>query len=83
MTKLTLSVDEDVVEQAKQLAEAGKTSVSSMFSRFIRSAAGQHARRIKIGPLTRRASGIVRLPPGRDYDELLTDALKEKYGIRK
>ena len=45
MTKLTLSVEEDVAEQAKRLAKANKTSVSAMFSRFVRSAAGQHGAR--------------------------------------
>lgn len=31
-----------------------------------------------VGPVTRRATGIVDLPPGSE-DELLADALKEKY----
>jgi hypothetical protein len=81
MTKLTLSVEEDVVEQAKRLAEASKTSVSAMFTQFVRSAAVQPGRHIKIGPLTRQLSGIIELPPDKDYKELLTDALEDKYGI--
>ena len=39
MTKLTLSVEESVVEQAKRMAKANRTSVSAMFSQFVRSAA--------------------------------------------
>ena len=34
-TKLTLSADKDLVEEAKKLAEKEGTSLSSMFSRFL------------------------------------------------
>jgi hypothetical protein len=81
VTKLTLSVDEAVVKQAKQIAQANGTSVSAMFSQFVRSMAGSRRRPTKIGPLTRKLSGIVKLPPDKDYKELLTEALMEKYGI--
>ena len=40
MTKLTLSVEEEVVEKAKRIAEANKTSVSAMFSQFVQSIGG-------------------------------------------
>ena len=83
MTKLTLSVEEDVVEKAKQIAEANQTSVSAMFSQFVESIAGGRARRPKIGPLTRKATGIAKLPPGKDYKEVLADALMEKYKVGK
>jgi hypothetical protein len=83
MTKLTLSVDEDVVESAKQIAEANKTSVSAMFSQFVRSITAMKNRRRKIGPLTRKLSGIVKVPAGKDYRELVTNALEEKYGRAK
>ena len=82
MTKLTLSVDETTVEKAKEIARANGTSVSAMFSRFVQSMDAD--RRLKddwIGPITRKLSGIVKLPPGKDYKELLSDALAEKYGI--
>jgi hypothetical protein len=79
MRKLTLSVDEDVVESAKRIAEANKTSVSAMFSQFVRSMATRKDRRAKVGPLTRKLSGVLKLPPGKDYRELVTDALEEKY----
>jgi len=81
MTKLTLSIDEAVVDKAKQIAQANKTSVSALFSQFVQSMAGQRARRAKIGPLTRKLSGIVKLPPEKGYKELLTEALMDKYGI--
>jgi len=81
MTKLTLSIDEAVVDKAKRIAQANKTSVSALFSQFVESMAGQRARRARIGPLTRKLSGILELPPEKDYKELLTEALMDKYGI--
>lgn len=83
MTKLTLSIDENVVEKAKQIAEANNTSVSAMFTNFVQSMAASKPGRPKIGPITRRLTGIAKLPPGKDYREVLTDALMEKYGVGK
>ena len=33
----------------------------------------------KIGPVTRKLSGIVKLPPGKVYKELLDETLRERY----
>ena len=83
MTKLTLSVDEVVLEQAKRLAEANNTSVSAMFSQFVRSMAAGGGGPEEIGALTGRAAGMAKLPPGEDYKRLLAEALSEKYGVAK
>jgi len=80
MTKLTLSVEESVVRQAKRIAHANGTSVSSMFSRFVQSLAASRGPASRIGPITRKLTGIVKLPAGKDYKELLAEALEEKYG---
>jgi len=83
MTKLTLSVKPSVVEKAKQMAKANNTSVSAMFSQFVESASTLRKRRPKIGPLTRKLSGIIELPPGEDDRILLVNALADKYGMTK
>ena len=81
MSKLTLSVDQAVIDRAKEIARANGTSVSAMFSQFVRSMDSRKSSDLKIGPLTRKLTGIAKLPPGKDYREVLTDALYEKYGI--
>ena len=83
MTKLTLSIEPSVVEKAKQMAAANNTSVSAMFSQFVESASTQRGRRPKIGPLTRKLSGIIELPPGKDYKKLVEEALVDKYKVAK
>jgi hypothetical protein len=82
MAKLTLSVDKDVVTEAKRYAKANNTSVSALFTNFVLSLNAPR-RRMKIGPLTRKLTGIMKLPPGKDFREVLTDALMEKYEITK
>jgi hypothetical protein len=83
MKKLTLSVDEEVIAQAKRLAAEQGTSVSAMFSRLVRAMAHRPGQKIEIGPITRRLTGIMSLPQGMTYREALTDALMEKYGIEE
>jgi hypothetical protein len=83
VTKLTLSVEEAVVENAKQLARRNKTSVSALFSQFVQSLTSPRGTVAKIGPLTRKLSGVVELPSGKDYKELLAEALMDKYGTAK
>ena len=81
MKKLTLSADEEVIEQAKALAAEERTSVSAMFARFVRLMVRRRNAKPEIGPLARRASGMVTLPKGRSEREVLEDALAEKYGL--
>lgn len=78
-TKLTLNIDASVIKQAKQIAAAANTSVSALFSQFVQSLAAARTKPVKIGPLTRQLSGIVKLPRGKDYKDVLADALQKKY----
>jgi predicted nucleic acid-binding protein len=82
-TKLTLSAEKDVVEAAKRLAAENNTSVSAMFSRIIRGMAARKHEDVPLTPAVRSISGIVKLPKGKSYDDLLTEALMEKHGIRQ
>jgi uncharacterized protein DUF6364 len=75
MTKLTLSVDKAVVEQAKRIAEANGTSVSAMFSQFVEAMAQGKRAGIRPGRIARQASGLVKLPSSKADKELLAEAL--------
>lgn len=81
MPKLTLSADKDVIERAKRIARERGTSVSTMFSQFVRSMAQEPRERgRRPGPLTRKAIGLVSLPEGKTDRELIEEALAERYG---
>ena len=81
LTKLTLSVDSELVTVAKRLAAERGTSLSAMISRLLR--AVDHANadpRSAPAPLTASVSGLVTLPVGLTDEELLSEALAERSG---
>lgn len=82
MKKLTLSVDPNVIAEARELAEKTGTSVSSMFERLVRLLAAERRTVRPIGPLARKASGLITLPKGKTERQVLEDALLEKHGLR-
>ena len=78
-TKLTLSADKELIEEAKELAEKEGTSLSSMFSRFLRAVLMGRRKQELPGPLTRKATGLVKLPANKSDRALLEEALGDKY----
>ena len=83
MTKLTLSMDEEVIATAKRIARRHRQSVSAMFSGVVRAMAAQEEKQAVAVPpdsITARLTGIVRLPDGKSDRELVAEALLERYG---
>jgi len=81
--KLTLSVDSEVIDQAKHLANETGTSVSSLFERFIRTLARNRHGKRRIGRTARKATGIITLPPAKSERDILADAMTEKSSSRE
>jgi hypothetical protein len=80
MSKLTLSADKELIRQAKKLAAENGTSVSAMFSNMLRAMGRTSGVQEPPAPLTRKATGLIRLPPGAEDERLLEAALAAKYG---
>ncbi len=80
-TKLTLSMDEAIIERAKQVARDRNTSVSAMLAGLVSGIdALNHPRNPdRIGPITQAATGLVELDPSNSDADLLSDALWERY----
>jgi hypothetical protein len=83
--KLTLSTDEQLVREMKRLARKRGTSISALFSTFARSLEEEDFPQMptKIGPLTRACLGVAKLPKGKTAEQVLKEAIFEKYGIKK
>ncbi len=81
MHKLTLSVEKEVALQAKQLASSAGTSVSAMFSRWIKTLNSQGESNPRLGQLTRQATGVIKMTGENADKKVLADALEEKYGL--
>ena len=80
MAKLTLSIDEDTIAKAKNLAAKKGTSVSGLFSNFIAAQTRSEFKSAKPGRLTREATGII-TSPDFDESEVLESALLERHGF--
>jgi len=83
MTKLTLSADRNLVLEAKKLSRREGTSLSSMVTRFLQSVLAERSQAVPAGPITQRATGLIRLPAGRSDRELLSDALADRHGFKR
>ncbi len=84
MTKLTLNAESALISAAKKLAAERNTSVSALFSRLVTTMGRtEHAQQPRMGPLTQKATGLLRLPSGRAPEKILAVALSEKYGLKQ
>jgi hypothetical protein len=81
-SRFTVSAEKQLLEKAKRMAAARNTTVSAMFTRFLRALAEIDAAPAKrLGPITRRAAGLVKLPDDRSVKDLVAEALAEKHGF--
>ena len=84
--KLTLTVKPEVVKMAKQYARKHNTSVSATFSRVIRALVVRErsqAVAVPSGSALEKLSGIITLPEGKTADDVLFEALVERYGLEE
>lgn len=85
-TKLTLSVDEELVAWARELSVERNTSISRLFSSYIQALRTPDDASAPPGPLTREAVEIGRTirrkhPADFDAKEELAQALADKFGV--
>lgn len=82
-TKLTLTIEKEVIEIAKEYAKEKGQSLSEMVENYFKFVT---VKRIKIkekqlSPKVRKLRGIIKAETELDYDELLTEELLKKYGL--
>lgn len=80
-TKLTLRLNEEVIERAKIYARSHNISLSKMVESYLDSITKQKEadRKISITPLVKSLSGVIDLPADFDYKKEYRDYLEEKY----
>ena len=78
-TKLTLKLDEDVIERAKDYAKVKKTSLSALIENYLQKITTEKKDKKKITPLVKSLSGIIDLPASYDSKKDYTDYLIRKY----
>ena len=78
--KLTLTADDRVVRKAKKWAHSRKTCISALFRVYMVRLVEQEKDADGLGPLTRQAMGLARLPQDKTDRTLMEEALMAKYG---
>ena len=77
-TKLTLKLNQLIIEKAKEYAKENKTSISSLVENYL-SQITQEKKSENISPLVKSLSGIIDLPEGFDHKKGYADYLTNKY----
>jgi len=80
-TKLTLRLNDNVIERAKIYAKNHRISLSKMIESYLDSLTREKNkdRKVPITPLVESLSGVIKLPSDFDYKKEYADYLTEKY----
>lgn len=83
--KLTLTIDEDIKEQAKKAARRRGVSISEMVERYLEAVSKETDNwKPRPGSVVSRISGSIQnKDSGEASSDIITDALIEKYGYGK
>ena len=77
-TKLTLNLDKDIIDQAKNYAKDNSVSLSKLIENYLDSLTKRSEKKSKISPLVQSLTGVI--PSGNYYDRNdYKDYLSEKY----
>ena len=80
-TKLTLTVDEEVIRAAKEYAAGKGTSLSALVENYLRSLPGGKGDKGKsrLSPRVARLKGCIQLPEDFDYKKALAEAVSKRH----
>jgi hypothetical protein len=78
-TKLTLKLNQDIIEKAKKYARNEGISLSDLIENYLQKLTHTKKSRKKITPLVKSLSGIISLPDDQNHKRDYTDYLTHKY----
>tara|TARA_R110000850_G_scaffold185840_1_gene311739 strand:+ start:190 stop:438 length:249 start_codon:yes stop_codon:yes gene_type:complete len=79
-TKLTLKLDQEVIERAKKYASNQKLSLSKLVEAYLQSlTSNKDTDELEISPFVRSISTGKKIAPDLDYKKEYSDHLLEKY----
>jgi hypothetical protein len=78
-SKLTLSIDDQVIVSAKKYAKGKGESLSGLVENYLKSISTQDSGSGEISPRVRKLMGRIKLPKDFDYKKELGNALSKKY----
>jgi hypothetical protein len=78
-TKLTLTIDDGVIETAKKYAKMKGKSLSGLVENYLKTLGSQQEVGVEISPAILKLKGVIQLPEQYDYKKELTLGLAKKY----
>lgn len=82
-TKLTLTIEKEVIEVAKEYAKEKGQSLSEMVENYFKfvTLSRNKINDKQLSPKVRKLRGIIKTSSNVDYKQILTDELSGKYGL--
>jgi len=78
-TKLTLSIDRDIIEQAKRFAQSQHQSLSKLIEGYLRQVTATTETSPAVTPLVARLSGVLDARKVENHKQEYADYLADKY----
>ncbi len=80
-TKLTLTLEQSIIEQAKLYAKDKGRSLSELIENYLKVVLDDSQQDVNLSPSIKKLKGAVQLSENFDYKKELTDAISAKYKI--
>lgn len=79
-TKLTLTIEQSVIEKAKKYAKEKERSLSDLIENYLKALTKDNAQNdIELTPIVKSLKGSFTAPKNSDYKKDLTNRLSDKY----
>jgi hypothetical protein len=78
-TKLTLTIEEQVINSAKKYAQKKGKSLSNLVENYLKSISMKESEVKSLSPEVTRLMGVIKLPEDFDYKTGISKSLSKKY----
>jgi hypothetical protein len=78
-TKLTLTMEDGVINSAKKYARKSGKSLSDIVENYLKSITSSEEKALELSPKVARLMGVIKLPEDFDYKKEMGKALLKKY----
>jgi hypothetical protein len=79
-TKLTLTIEEEVIKTAKKYAQKKGRSLSGLVENYLKALASEDQPGAETSARVRRLRGSIRLPLDFDYESAVAEGIAAKHG---
>ncbi|MCH8535016.1 MAG: DUF6364 family protein [Flavobacteriaceae bacterium] len=80
-TKLTLTIEQEIIQRAKEYAKGKNRSLSDIVENYLKTLTKEEKNKEvnKLNPVVKSLKGSFKMPKNMDYDKELRNRLEKKY----